>query len=137
MVILIDTNVIIDFLTSREPFYTEAERILTWCAQRKIIGFIAAHSFSNCFYILRKNCTAKERKDLLRNLLKITYVAGIDEKIIINALENDAFTDFEDCIQFECAKPIAADYIVTRNTNDFPTTEVKIVTPTEFISLFE
>ena len=54
MVVLIDTNVIIDFLLKREPFGEAAEKILQKCAQKQLTGYMAFHSVPNIWYILRK-----------------------------------------------------------------------------------
>lgn len=52
-----------------------------------------------------------------------------------NALLREDFSDFEDCLQDESAKKAGADYIVTRNIQDFKYAAVKAVTPEEFIKL--
>ena len=54
MVILVDTNIIIDALANREPYADDAKRIMEKCAAREITGILAAHSIPNLFYILRK-----------------------------------------------------------------------------------
>lgn len=47
--ILIDTNVLLDYLLTREPFYDDAKKVLLACVERKAKGCIAAHSISNMF----------------------------------------------------------------------------------------
>lgn len=49
MVILIDTNVALDFLTMRHPYYNEASDIIRLCADEKVQGYIAFHSLPNIF----------------------------------------------------------------------------------------
>ncbi len=53
MRILIDTNVLADVLLGRDFHYDVAYDILTMCADKKIHGYMAAHSVPNLFYILR------------------------------------------------------------------------------------
>lgn len=60
MVILIDTNIIIDALADREPYATDAKQIMEKCATREITGVLAAHSIPNLFYILRKEFSQEE-----------------------------------------------------------------------------
>ena len=60
----------------------------------------------------------------------------IDNKKIIAALQNYDFKDFEDCLQVECAKSVNADYIVTRDKNDFKLSEVKAIDPFELFKIF-
>ena len=85
------------------------------------------------FFILRKDYNAKERREVLLNLCKIFDVEGIDKAKLISGLGNDAFSDFEDCLQMECAKSYEADYIVTRNVSDYETSEIKAITPKDYL----
>ncbi|MFQ9088133.1 MAG: type II toxin-antitoxin system VapC family toxin [Roseburia sp.] len=62
MVILVDTNIIIDALANREPYADDAKRIMEKCAAREITGILAAHSIPNLFYILRKKFQSGRKK---------------------------------------------------------------------------
>ncbi len=133
--ILIDTNVLIDYLLEREPFFDDAKGVILSCADGKIKGCIAAHSIPNMFFILRKDFNAKERREVLLNLCKIFDIEGIDKAKLISGLTNEDFTDFEDCLQMECAKSYGADYIVTRNVADYSVSEVKAIEPKDYLKL--
>ena len=85
------------------------------------------------FYILRKDYSKKERREALASLCLIFDVEGIDKEKILAGLQNEDFSDFEDCLQMECAKAYRAEYIVTRNTDDFKTSEVKAIHPNEYL----
>lgn len=61
MNVLIDTNIILDYLTKREPFFRDACEIFFMCANGKLNGCIAAHSVMNAFYILRKTFSSEKR----------------------------------------------------------------------------
>ena len=124
--ILIDTNVLIDYLLEREPFFADAKEVILSCADGKIKGCIAAHSITNIFFILRKDYSAKERREVLSNLCLIFDVEGIDKA---------EFSEFEDCLQMECAKSYGADYIVTRNVSDYTASEVKAIEPKDYLKL--
>ena len=137
MRILIDTNVLADLLLGRDPYYDIAYNILTMCADKKVYGYIAAHSIPDLFYILRKSMTKEERKEALKDICQIVKVEGIDSFKILSALENEYFRDFEDCLQEECAVAISADYIVTRNTKDFASSRVPAILPDEFLEKCE
>lgn len=52
---------------------------------------------------------------------------------MLHALERNDFPDFEDCLQDECAAQNNVDYIITRNINDFSSSNVPAITPTEFL----
>ena len=114
MVILVDTNIIIDALANREPYADDAKRIMEKCAAREITGILAAHSIPNLFQI-----------------------SDLNEKKIVAALENNVFSDFEDGLQEECAVESMADYIVTRNPADFKHSRVKVILPDELLRELE
>ena len=133
MVVLVDTNIIIDALANREPYADNAKKILEKCAAREVTRILAAHSIPNMFYIFRKNFSQDERRFLLKNLCNIFKISDLNAKKILAALENEKFVDFEDCLQEECAVESMADYIVTRNPADFANSRVKVILPEEFL----
>ena len=133
MVVLVDTNIIIDALANREPYADNAKKFLEKCAAREVTGILAAHSIPNMFYIFRKNFSQDERRFLLKNLCNIFKISDLNAKKILAALENEKFVDFEDCLQEECAVESMADYIVTRNPADFANSRVKVTLPEEFL----
>jgi predicted nucleic acid-binding protein len=134
MVVLVDTNVILDCLTLREPFELESRLILQYCGEGKITGCIAAHSITNSFYILRKMFTAVERKNLLFELCGFMEIANVEKSHVLNALQNENFDDFEDCVQLECAKAVGAKYIVTRNLGDYVNSDIPAISPRELLA---
>lgn len=77
--ILIDTNILLDDLLTREPFYTDARNIVSACVDGDVKGCIAAHSILNMFFILRKDYDVKKRRDILSDLCSIFDVEGIDK----------------------------------------------------------
>ncbi len=137
MQVLIDTNILADMLLGRDPYYDIAYNILTLCADKKVCGYIAAHSIPNLFYILRKFMSEEERREALKDICQIVKVEGIDSFKILSALDNEDFSDFEDCLQEECAVAVSADYIVTRNPKDFVSSRVPAILPNEFLEKFE
>ncbi|MCM1193142.1 MAG: PIN domain-containing protein [Butyrivibrio sp.] len=133
--ILIDTNILLDYLLCREPFEKAARDIVIACRQKRVRGCIAAHSISNIFFVLRKVYSIGERRRLLHNLCGLFEVEGIDKTKILGALENEKVSDFEDCLQMECAIAFRADYIVTRNGDDFKESNIPCIGPEEFCKL--
>lgn len=133
--ILVDTNVLLDYLLTREPFYKDAKEIVVACTEGKAQGCIAAHSISNMFYILRRDYSERERREVLSNLCLIFDVEGIDKEKILDELQKEDFSDFEDCLQMECAKAYGAEYIVTRNIDDYRASEVEAILPNEYLAV--
>lgn len=137
MLILIDTNVLLDVIARREPYVIFSEKVIDLCRQEIINGAIAGHSVLNAMYVLRKNFTLEERKEIFLSLCEFLYVESVDFGKIIQALKDDDFSDFEDCLQMQCALSLRADYIVTRNVKDFAANEIPAVTPEEFLNILE
>ena len=135
MTVLIDTNILLDWILIRQPFYTNSQKIMELCSDGKVRGCLAAHSITNAFFIMRKLYSVRERRDFLLNMCDFLSIIDIDETKIISALGDYAFKDFEDCLQAECAVSCRADYIVTRNTGDFAQSEVRAVSPEELLKL--
>lgn len=136
MIVLIDANVILDYVTSREPFYREAYRIMDLCHRKEVQGYIAFHSVSIIWYVLRKFIpNDSERRLWLRKILQILRVTGADHEEVLKAVEMDHFKDFEDCLQNKCAEAVQAQYIVTNNVKDFKESIIKAVTPGELCQL--
>lgn len=133
MKVLIDTNVLIDYMTHREPFFDEAKKIIGLCAENKIKGYIAAHSITDSFYIMRKYPLDISRS-LLNEMCRVMSVVGIDDKRLISAVNNLRFDDIEDCLQSVCAESCGAEYIITRNLDDFKGSEIAAISPSQFIS---
>lgn len=133
MVALIDTNIIIDYLANREPFSSDAEKIIELCKDGKFLGFVAVQSIVDCFYILRKVCSSDLLREFFLNLSEIFTFIGSSKNNVISALKNINFADFEDCVMCETALSNGADCIVTRNPKDYCSASVDILTPKQFI----
>jgi len=128
-----------DALIGREPFFEQSDKVIKICADEKIDvnGFLAAHTVTNTFYLIRKRYSNEATRELLINLFNMLEIVQIDSEKIRSAILNKEFKDFEDCLQVECAKSIQADYIVTRDAKDFENSEIKCLTPEEFCNKFE
>jgi predicted nucleic acid-binding protein len=130
--VLIDTNIIVDVALDREPFFTESDRILTLVEEGTIQGYISASTFSDLYYIIRRDKGRDWTLDFLRQLATFCQVATVDNSVISMALTS-TFKDFEDAIQYSSAVVNQIDAIVTRNPRDFPVTAPRIVTPDRLI----
>lgn len=133
--ILVDTNVLLDYLLCRSPYDQAAKQIIVACKQRRVSGCIATHSIPNMFFILRKAFSVAERRKLLLGICELFEVEGIDKAKILHALADEMFSDFEDCLQKECAAAFQADYIVTRNCADFKSSGIPCIEPAEFCKM--
>jgi hypothetical protein len=134
---LVDINIIIDDMAKREPFAKLSHDILTLCAQDKFAGYISAHTIPTAHYILRKQYSYVEVKNMLLYICEIFNIAGYTKEQVVDALNNDGFSDFEDCLQMESAQTVNADYIITRNINDFSGSPIPTISTEDFLKLFD
>ena len=136
MEVLIDTNVVLDWLLEREPFLQNAKDIMEPCIRGEIYGHLAAHTLLNVFYIARKHKSIEERKEVLLMLCERFNIIGMDRQMITAALNNDAWPDLEDGLQMHCALVEELDYIVTRDKKDFASSPVHVCSPNEFLRIY-
>ncbi len=134
MKLFIDTNVILDVLADREPFADESAAVLSLIERAEVTGFIAAHTATTVFYLLKKGLGLKRAKSALMDLLKIVEVVPVDHDRLLQALAMN-WEDFEDAVQAACAAKIDADYLITRNREDFSGAAAKVRSPAEFLAL--
>jgi len=132
---VVDTNIIIDALTSRDPFRESAEAIFSHVAAKSFESYITANSITDIHYLLRKHLHDQElTKDAIGKLLILFQIQDVTYEDCINALASE-MKDFEDALLSSCAGRAEADYIITRNIKDFKLSHIPAVTPDEFIQM--
>jgi predicted nucleic acid-binding protein len=133
MNVFIDTNILLDVLARREPFYADSAQVWTLAETGRIAGFISAVSLSNLFYIMRRMKGQKAARKTLGILRDIFNLVPLDVQITNQSIDSD-ITDFEDAIQFFSAIRAGATVLITRNPKDLPRSDIAIQTPTEFLA---
>ena len=131
--LFIDTNIVLDLLSRREPFYEESAELFS-LADRKIIELnISALTVANTSYILLRQINSEKTKEILRKLKLIVTVLPLNDKIIGTALNDNSFNDFEDGLQYFTAVENSQDLIITRNLKDFKASKLPIMTARQFL----
>ena len=132
-VVLIDTDVILDFFFDREPYSEYAASVLSLCALKKIKGYTTPVIISNVYYLLRKADQHLIIINKLKELLTIIDVVQMDKNAVINAL-NSSFKDFEDALQnFAAIEQGEIEIILTRNIKDYKKSTLAILTPETYV----
>ncbi len=135
MRILIDTNIVLDILLKREPFFETSYSALKQAVVNDIECLVSATAVTDIFYLLRKGLgDTRQAKENLERLLQLVMVADV-MALDIQAALSDSMPDFEDAVVHAVAARNKADYIMTRNTKDFAGTTVPAITPQDFIKL--
>lgn len=132
MNVLIDTNIILDIALVRLPFYDDSDQVFSFIEQGQINGYVCASTFSDLYYLIRKQRGRDWALNFLTQLSSICQVATVNQTTISMALASN-FKDFEDAILYAAAVINNLDAIVTRNQKDFPVTTPQILTPEQLI----
>ena len=136
MRLMIDTNIFLDVLTRREPFYPHSKAVLDLCESRKVQGLLSASSVTDIFYLVRRQLHSTESAyRALGYVLDIVKVLTVTNDDVLNAYLTKA-PDFEDCLLAACARSNKCDAIVTRNKKDYLTFGVTLLSPEELLELF-
>lgn len=117
--LFIDSDVVIDFFTDREPFASPASELFNLSEQGKFQLYLSAVSINNIYYIVRKFLGHQSAIEIVEELTEMTHILGTTRKEIIQALKN-GFSDFEDSIQYSTALTVNdIEAIITRNIMDY------------------
>jgi len=134
--VLIDLNVILDVLQRRGPFYTTSARVLACVEVGLIEGWIAAHSVTTLFYLMSKHESAERARVVIGELLNLLPIAAVDQAVIEQALTLP-YADFEDAVQMVAALQVGAQYLVTRNIQDYRAGPLPAIQPAELLALVQ
>ena len=131
--LFIDTNIIIDLLSRRTPFYDESAELFSLADQKIIKLSISSLTIANTSYTLLRQTGSQKAKEILRKLRLIVDILPLDDKIIGVALNDDSFNDFEDGLQYFTAIENKQDLIITRNLKDFKASKLPVLTARQFL----
>jgi predicted nucleic acid-binding protein len=134
MIVLIDTNILLDVIMQREPFRVVAERVWKLVEEGRLEGHIAAISLNNIFYLARKTLGSNGALDAVRDVRKLFKLVPLDEHVVDAAL-GLASADLEDAMQAASAARVSAQHVVTRNVPDFAVLGVSAVTGEQLLAL--
>ena len=124
--IFLDTNIVIDFLGERKPFYEPAAKIMTLADHKRISVYTSPSAISTAYYILAKfegNDVALEKIGKFRLLCDISIM----DSVVIDKATSSDFKDFEDAMQYFSALATGCDLIITRNEKDFKSALIPVL----------
>lgn len=141
MRVLLDTNVVLDVLQKRDPWFQAGKEIFLAVAAKQIEGCLTAKEVADIYYFSRKQFRGEEDIDKtirgiisgLLALFEIIDTTGEDCRNAFGIVNND----YEDAIMIASAQRSGIDLIVTRNTEHFKQSPVPFYTPEGFVQLLE
>jgi predicted nucleic acid-binding protein len=106
MTILIDSNVALDILLNRQPWYEKAALIFSLTRRGVVKSYVSASAITDIFYVARKDLGKSAARESIKRLVQVFYPATVTD-----------------------------DHIVTRNTQDFSSSHIPAVTPEQFMQI--
>lgn len=116
--IYLDTNIVLDFLGERNPYYQNSAKVLTLADNKKIKIFVSPITISTAYYVLAKFESNKTALEKIRKFKLLCEISVMDSEVIDKAIISN-FKDFEDALQYFSAISTKCDLILTRNEKDF------------------
>lgn len=136
MRVFLDTNVWIDFIGERQPFYEAAATIMTYADEKKCSIVVSSLSIVNAQYICceRSSMPLAVWRHKMNSLKDLVEICSADRQDIYGACDS-FWDDFEDCVQYQAAKRNGCSIIVTRNPKDYVQSDIMVMSPDQAIKL--
>ena len=132
MKVLFDTNIVLDVLLRRQPFYKDAAELFAYVELGKLEGFLGATTVTTLYYFLERALRGEARLELAK-LLSLFSVAAVNQNVLEKAVVSPA-KDFEDAVLVEAALLNGLDAVVTQNAKDFKNASLAVFTPEELLA---
>ncbi len=136
MKVLLDTNIVLDYILKRNPFFLHASIIFKLAYYREVTAFISASAVTDIYYLVQRSRNSETALSFIKEIIQFIHIAGVDKDIIVSALQS-GIMDFEDAVQNAAAENIKIQYVVTRNVSDFKKSKIKIISPMNFIEIIK
>ncbi|BAC90241.1 PIN domain-containing protein [Gloeobacter violaceus] len=128
VVVLYDTNVLLDIVLVRQPYYRDSLLAVDAASSERISGYIAGHAPTTLFYVLKKQVGAPQARRSIAHLLAHLTVAAVDDAGIRGALVSP-FEDFKDAVTAMAAVGVNAQFVCTRDLKDYAASPVRAILP--------
>ncbi len=132
MKLLIDTNIVLDVLLRREPYFEASRAVWTLVETGHAEGLLSAHAVTTIHYLVCKQVGAERTIHIMSALLRVFGVAAVDSAVVHSALQTAIARkpgDFEDDVTAAAARLSGCDFIVSRDVAGFRGSAVPCLTP--------
>lgn len=133
MRVLVDTNIVLDFLLQREPFFQDAEMLFQAIDVGEIVGYVTATTLTDIFYISRRHTRSVEQaRQAVSEILTAMMICPVD-RVVLESAFNSGLADFEDAVQIFSAVNQGSEAIVTRDTQGFLSSPIPVLSIQELL----
>ncbi len=133
--VFVDSDVLIDVLATRKPFFELSSGVLTLAEQKVFRAYTSPLILANTFYVIEKFANRATALGALKKIRKFIDVVEMNQKTVDQALDSD-YRDFEDALEVFSAENAVMDFIVTRNLKDYGNSNVRALGPGELLALY-
>ena len=130
--VFVDTDIVLDLLSNREPFYSYSAQLFSEADKGKIRIHVSSLTFSNLNYILSRQYSVDQARKKLLKFKTLVTVLSVTDKVVELALSSD-FKDFEDGLQYFTAIENNLKTLLTRNLKDYKTADITVMTAEQFL----
>ena len=130
--VFVDTDIVLDLLSNREPFYSHSAQLFSEADKGKIRIHVSSLTFSNLNYILSRQYSVDQARKKLLKFKTLVTVLSVTDKVVELALSSD-FKDFEDVLQYFTAIENNLKTLLTRNLKDYKTADITVMTAEQFL----
>jgi len=135
--VLLDTNIILDYLLEREPFLEDAEALFEVIDSGKAVGYVTATTLTDIFYIAyRQTRNIELARQAVLTTLTVMVICPVDRVILESAFAS-GLADFEDAVQIACAVSQNLDAIVTRDIQGFSNSPISSLSVQQLLEQIE
>jgi predicted nucleic acid-binding protein len=134
--IFVDSDVLIDVFSKREPFYNDSAYFLEMAENKVFLAFTSPLIVANVYYVLQRFSAKETAMASIRKIRTFMGIVDMNQRIVDRAI-NSSFPDFEDALQIYSAENAVMDIIVTRNILHLKDSNLSVMKPLEAISLLE
>jgi predicted nucleic acid-binding protein len=135
MKVLLDTNVALDYILLREPFYQAAKKVVESSQHGRYTAFVSASAVTDIYYIacgmLRDKALVMARIEALLKTVDVAAVTGAEIRRAIDL----CWGDFEDGVQFAAGESLAVRFVITRDADGFAASSIPVVSPEQFLDM--
>ncbi len=128
--IFLDTNILIDYIDNREGA-DNAEQIFACGFSGEALLFASSLTFANLAYII-KGRTQEEKYDALKQMAGVVEILSLGKQEVMLSIAQPV-SDFEDMLQYQCAKTANCDYIVTNDRRHYDFSDIPHLSSASFV----
>lgn len=136
MKVFLDTNILIDYIAQRNPFFQNAEKFIVMQELGDCELWVSSESFTDTFYVLKKAIEPKPLQTIFSHCINQLNIASVGLRELKNALLEN-WEDFEDALIYTSAQSVKADFLITRDKNGFTNAKIPVFSPAEFFDMLK